>query len=319
MSRRSSPSVDERRAAVQGLLEAEIRRIIDSGEYATWFAKMASFHRYSPSNAAWIVAQAPNATKVASYRVWQQLGRQVRKGETGIMVLHPKPFWVDTTTGQRVRPPRTDVERHRLERRTSFGIGHVFDPLSRDCSGVGAPLPELGRPAPADAPRALDDHLEGWCGAQGVTVETRDLPAGLYGYYERGADRVVLASSNSPGERSATLAHELAHRQDPELIRAEVAGDRRYYAHNRPDCEAVAEAAAHVISARFGLDLTAHSAGYIAGWIGGDIDRFVALQQRVGQVSRTVLPPDRLDLALDTAANRLADQSRKPRTGAVAR
>jgi antirestriction protein ArdC len=316
MSRpRTAQSVDERRAAVQELLETEIKRIIDSGEYAAWFTKMASFHRYSPTNAAWIVAQAPQATKVASYRTWQQLGRQVRKGETGIMVLHPKPFWVEKTTGQRVRPPRIDAERARLDKRTSFCIGHVFDVSSTD----GEPLPELGRPAPADAPRKLVDHLDGWCTAQGVTVETRELPAGLYGYYERGADRIVLASSNSAGERSATLAHELAHRQDPELIRAEITGDRRYYAHNRPDCEAVAEGVAHVISARFGLDLTTHSAGYIAGWIRGDIDRFTALQQRVGQVSRTVLPPDRLDLALDAAANRAAEQTRKPRTASVSR
>ena len=231
------------------------------------------------------------------------------------MVLHPKPFWVDPITGQRVRPPRTDTERARLHKRTAFGIGHVFDVSATD----GEPLPELGRPAPADAPRALGDHLDSWCTAQGITVETRDLPAGLYGYYQRGEDRIVLASSNTAGERSATLAHELAHRQDPELIRAEVVGDRRYYAHNRPDCEAVAEGAAHVVSARFGLDLTAHSAGYIAGWIRGDIDRFIALQQRVGQVSRSVLPPDRLDLALDAAANRLAEQTRKPGTTAVSR
>ena len=316
MSRpRHGPSVDERRAAVQELLETEIRRIVDSGEYAAWFAKMASFHRYSPTNAAWIVAQAPHATRVASYRIWQQLGRQVRKGETGIMVLLPKPFWVDPSTGQRVRPPRTAVERARLEKHTSFGIGHVFDVSATD----GEPLPELGRPAPADAPQALVDHLDSWCAAHGVAVETRDLPAGLYGYYERGPDRIVLASSNTAGERIATLAHELAHRQDPELIRAEVVGDRRYYAHHRPDCEAVAEGAAHVISARFRLDLTAHSAGYIAGWIRGDIGRFAALQQRVGQVCRSLLPPDRLDLALHAAASSLTEQTRQPGATAVSR
>jgi hypothetical protein len=40
-------SVEERQAEVQVRLEAELRRIIDSGEYAAWFSKMASFHRYS--------------------------------------------------------------------------------------------------------------------------------------------------------------------------------------------------------------------------------------------------------------------------------
>ena len=34
-----------------------------------------------------IAAQCPNATGVAEYRAWQQLGRQVRKGETAIKIL----------------------------------------------------------------------------------------------------------------------------------------------------------------------------------------------------------------------------------------
>jgi antirestriction protein ArdC len=298
----SRPSMDHRRAEVQAKLEAELQRIVDSGEYAAWFAKMAAFHRYSPTNAAWILAQAPAATKVASYRTWQQIGRQVRKGETGIMVFHPKPFWVDPSTGERVRPPRTGGERARLEQRTGFGVGHVFDVAQTD----GDPLPELGRPAPEAAPRALTDHLDAWCAEQGVTVETRDLPPGLYGYYQREGDRIVLASSSTAGERVATLAHELAHRQDPELLRAEVVGDRRYYAHNRADCEAVAEAAAHAVSARFNLDITGHSAGYIASWVQGDVTRLSELQQRVGKVTTTLLPPDRLDLALDAARQQAA-------------
>ena len=306
MSRsRPGPSVDERRAAVQQLLETEIRRIIDSGEYAAWFTKMASFHRYSPTNAAWILAQAPRATKVASYRTWKQLNRQVRKGETGIMVFHPKPYWVDPSTGERVSPPRDPAQRARLEQRIGFGVGHVFDIAQTD----GDPL-ELGRPAPVDAPRALADHLDAWCVEQGVTVESRGLPPGLYGYFQRDGDRIVLATTNTPGERVATLAHELAHRQDPELISAEVVGDRRYYAHNRADCEAVAEAAAHAISARFNHDITGHSAGYIASWVKGDVDRLTELQQRVGKVTGTLLPPDQLDLALDAARQQAATAAR---------
>jgi antirestriction protein ArdC len=298
-------TVEQRHAEVQARLEAELRRIIDSGEYAAWFAKLASFHRYSPTNTMWILAQAPQATRVASYRTWQQVGRHVRKGETGIMVFHPKPYWVDPSTGGRVRPPRTPAERGRLEQRIGFGVGHVFDVTQTD----GAPLPELGRPAPAEAPAALTAHLDGWCREQGVSVETRDLPDGLYGYYQRDGDRVVLATTNTAGERVATLAHELAHRQDPELLRAGEVGDRRYYAHHRADCEAVAEAAAHAISARFNFDITAHSAGYIAGWVDGDVDRLKALHARVGQVTTTVLPPDRLDLALQAARQQAATRS----------
>jgi antirestriction protein ArdC len=290
-------SVEERRRAVEAQLAAELKRIVDSGEYGAWFAKLASFHRYSPTNTMWILAQAPAASRVASYRTWQQLGRHVRKGESGIQVFHPKPYWVDAATGERIRPPRTDAQRARAERKVGFGIGHVFDVAQTD----GEPLPELGRPAPADAPRQLREHLEGWCASQGVSVETRPLPPGLSGYYQRDGDRIVLASGLSGGERTATLAHELAHRQDPELLRAGQVGDRRYYAHNRADCEAVAEAAAHAVSARYGFDITGHSAGYIASWVAGDVERLTALHQRVGHITATVLPPDRLDLALDAA------------------
>ncbi len=315
VSATAKPTVEDRRAEVQAKLEAELKRIVDSGEYAAWFAKMASFHRYSPTNAAWILAQAPEATKVASYRTWQQVGRQVRKGETGVMVFHPKPYWVDPSTGDRVRPPRDPVQRARLEQRIGFGVGHVFDISQTD----GDPLPELGRPAPADAPLALAEHLDIWCVEQGVAVETRGLPPGLYGYYQREGDRIVLATSNTPGERVATLAHELAHRQDPELLRAEVVGDRRYYAHNRADCEAVAEASAHAISARFNHDITGHSAGYIASWVKGDVTRLTELQQRVGKVTGTLLPPDQLDLALDAARQQAATARASSKVGGRSR
>jgi antirestriction protein ArdC len=314
------PPVEQRRAAAEQALERELRRLVDSGEYGEWFRRMSLFHRYTPANSLWIMAQLadrPDATgTVASYRTWQQLGRHVRKGERGIMVWYPRPYWVDPATGARVPRPTSADQHARLHRRVSFGVGYVFDLAATD----GEPLPELGRSAPEHAPRELADHLDRYCREHRIAVELRPLRPGLSGYYQRDGDRIVLADDVSPGGRLATLAHELAHREDPELVAAHRNGDRSYYAHHRPDCEAVAEAAAHTISARFGHDITGHSAGYIAGWIRGDVARFKQLHERVGTVSRQLLPPAHLDQVLDAAHERAAaNTSRRPTTPARSR
>ena len=47
------------------------------------------FHTYSFRNQCLIAAQCPTATRVAGYQAWRQLGRWVRRGETGIAILAP--------------------------------------------------------------------------------------------------------------------------------------------------------------------------------------------------------------------------------------
>ena len=47
------------------------------------------FAKYSIRNQMLIFMQNPNATGVAGYRAWQDQGRQVRKGERGIMIFGP--------------------------------------------------------------------------------------------------------------------------------------------------------------------------------------------------------------------------------------
>lgn len=51
------------------------------------FAK--SFERYSPRNQLLVLLQRPEATQVAGYRAWQAEGRQVKRGEKGIMIFGP--------------------------------------------------------------------------------------------------------------------------------------------------------------------------------------------------------------------------------------
>src|SRR5438093_11044342 len=50
---------------------------------------MARFHTYSFGNIMLIARQKPTATRVAGIRTWNSLGRFVKRGEKGIMILAP--------------------------------------------------------------------------------------------------------------------------------------------------------------------------------------------------------------------------------------
>src|SRR5260221_12772088 len=47
------------------------------------------FHRYSLHNVLMIAPQKPQASYVAGFRIWNQFGRFVTKGEKGILFLAP--------------------------------------------------------------------------------------------------------------------------------------------------------------------------------------------------------------------------------------
>lgn len=47
------------------------------------------FHRYSWGNVLLIASRKPYATYVAGFHTWHKLGRFVRKGEKGILILAP--------------------------------------------------------------------------------------------------------------------------------------------------------------------------------------------------------------------------------------
>src|SRR6516165_6839195 len=50
---------------------------------------MSRFHNYSLGNILEIARQKPDATRVAGFWKWKELGRSVKKGEKGIRILAP--------------------------------------------------------------------------------------------------------------------------------------------------------------------------------------------------------------------------------------
>src|SRR4051812_20055907 len=82
-------------------------------------------------------ASAPCSTRVAGYRAWQSLERQVRRGERGIKILVPmkvrEPGSQTTDAGDVPGPPDLGPAPDRADdaastrRRLLFGVGTVFD------------------------------------------------------------------------------------------------------------------------------------------------------------------------------------------------
>jgi DNA primase len=86
----------ERKAAQDRKLEElhsrltdQIAQLTSGADWQAWLRVAARFHAYSFSNTLLIHAQRPDATRVAGYRAWQSLGRQVQKGQRGIQILAP--------------------------------------------------------------------------------------------------------------------------------------------------------------------------------------------------------------------------------------
>src|ERR1700694_2065598 len=87
----SGESPQEKVAAALQTLEQGIDSILTSETFAAYLLTLSRLHSYSFWNILLIRAQLPEASMVAGYRRWQELGRQVKKGERGIkMLVHHK-------------------------------------------------------------------------------------------------------------------------------------------------------------------------------------------------------------------------------------
>ena len=233
----------ERVNAALSTLEQGIDGILDSQSFGDYLATMAKFHHYSAGNVLLIQLQAPEASRVAGYQRWKQLGRQVKFGEKGIKILVPHVHkQTDQETGEEERIVR------------NFGLGTVFDVSQTE----GNPLPEppVAREIreSSDAGVALFGHLMRFVEGAGVTVERAALEHG-HGYYAPSKRRIVLGSHLVGDQRAKTLAHEAAH----------FVADHRGWI-NREDADTVAESAAFVVLNHYGIDASDYSFAYVATW-----------------------------------------------------
>ncbi|MEK7354592.1 MAG: DUF192 domain-containing protein, partial [Chloroflexota bacterium] len=123
-------------------LKEGVDGIQQSDNFRNFLLTMAKFHDYSIGNLILIMLQKPDATRVAGFGTWRDLGRWVKKGEKGIAILAPcmPPKGTKSTAPEdnETEEGETKEEQGGI-RPLFFRVVHVFD-LSQT---EGKPLPEF--------------------------------------------------------------------------------------------------------------------------------------------------------------------------------
>nr|WP_281042022.1 ArdC family protein [Sulfobacillus thermotolerans] len=239
----------------------------DPEAWKEWASTMARFPTYSPGNALLIMAQRPDATYIAGYHAWQQLGRHVQKGERGITILAPVTYRVPT---EEAEPPAKATESAAPVRQVvAFKAVTVF--ALEQTQGEPLRLPRA-TPLMGDTMGELLSHLMGVPGFPVLFGDTG--PA--YGVWNPTTQQITLRQDAAPDQHVKTLLHEWSHSlgiSTPEQARTRHVGQE----------EVTAETTAYVMAQALGLDTKDYSQGYVAGWANGDPKKVAGVVQDVGR------------------------------------
>lgn len=244
---------------VQNFLEGDQER------YKEFLKVMTKFHNYSVNNTLLIAMQRPDATLCNSYKRWQSLGRQVKRGEKGITIIAPAPV-------------KTKQTRERKDQYQQPVIGEDGHPELEEVEVViprfrpttvfayeqteGEPLPFL---VPEELTATVENYkifMEAITRVSTVPIRFDEITNGAKGYYSNAKKEIVINKGMSESQTLKTAIHECAHSllHDKDIMMS------NHVEKDRMTKEIEAESCAFCVCAAFNLDTGDYSFPYISGW-----------------------------------------------------
>lgn len=245
-------------------LEAGITDLFQSDQYSAYLRSLSKLHQYSCGNVCLIKLQCPHASMVAGYGDWKRkFGRHVKKGETGITILAPCPYWAREEV-EETGPDGQTTREQKWVKKTGFTTATVFDVSQTE----GREVPKLGVESLTGTVEGYEKLLSALKSLSPVPVVEGDLPPGVHGAYHHAERKITLSSGMSEAQTIKTLIHEMAHAK---LHALPAEGGIVLGAHekNRRTREVEAESIAYTVCQYLGLDTGDYSFGYITGWSSG--------------------------------------------------
>jgi hypothetical protein len=274
------PEVGERKIdVVMRQLKDGVETIQQSEQFRLFLVTMSKFHNYSIGNQILIMIQKRDATHVAGFNTWKDLGRWVKPGEKGIAILAPvmPPRATCSKCGAKIPKgakycPQCGepVEIEEIVVTPAyFKVVYVFDISQTE----GKPLPEFEVPVlTGEAKEELFTKVLVMAKSEGVTVTFEPRPyedPSVKGQY---SGKSIWVKPDEPkAQQLKTLLHEIAHYFSEGVFHIP-----------RRDAETIAESAAFVVGAHYGFDTGVRSFPYVALWAQ---DKKV-LEQNLGAIRR---------------------------------
>ena len=240
---------EQRRAADRERLKQAAEQLLTSEGWQRWvrLRSRAGLARLSLSNQLLVALAKPDATFVAGFKAWLQLGYSVRKGEQAIRIIAPMPIKQrDRATGEQTG-----------ETVTLFKTVFVFDaeqvaPLP---TGEPTPLEPPSQPLTGDSHAHLIEPAIAFAESLGYIVTFEPIAGSASGWCDYKRKTIVIDANIAANAQLRTLVHEAIHALGVD-----------YQQYSRAQAEVIVDSVTLVVLGGLGLDVSGETIPYVAGW-----------------------------------------------------
>jgi hypothetical protein len=263
---------ERRRAQDRERLKQAAEQLLTSEGWQRWVRVRAQggLARLSLNNQLLVALSRPDATFVAGFKAWLDLGYCVRKGEKAIRIVAPMPI--------KDRDAERDDEK--VQTRVLFKGVSVFDRAQVDVlpSGTPTPLEPPCEPLTGDSHARLLEPLTAFAQSLGFEVSFEPIWESASGWCDAKAKRIVVDGGAPANARLRTLIHETIH-----------ALGVGYAEYGRERAEVIVDTATHLAAMSVGLDVAGESVPYVAGWgEGGALEAVTEFAKTIDGLARQV-------------------------------
>jgi len=281
----------ERTKELTDKLEAGMKDLFQSDKYKEYLNSMSHFHHYSSRNIMLINMQMPGATRVASFKLWEeQFNRHVKKGEHGIRIFAPimdkKP---ETKLMEKLDPetgaPLLDANgKPVMEEMTAVSNGPRFKlvPVFDVRQTYGEPLPELVENLTGNVAH-YEAYMDALRAISPLPIVFEPMREDQDGYCRYG-EQIGIREGMSEIQTISAVVHEIAHAK---LHDMNLTADQTPKSKTVKEVEA--ESVSYVVNQHFGIETSPNSFGYLAEYGSREMPELKASLDTIRKESNTLI------------------------------